>query len=243
MDQQDSNELLQRYRKSGMEKFDSLSDEALIVKIIEGHAALYEIIIKRYNQQLFRIIRGYLSNKNDVQDVMQSTYLKAFENLEQFRAEARLSTWLIRIGINEALKKIKSQTHISEQNPVTHADNSNPINGIEAATPETNAIRKDMNKQLEQAIDTLPPKYRSVLIMREIEQMSTRETAESLDITRVNVKVRLHRAKKMLRDQLEKTLSDMDLFSFRGAECDAMTEQVMKLIERETQTRNQPGAG
>lgn len=238
MDQPDSNELLQENRKSRIEQFKSCSDEALISRITDGYTELYELIIKRYNQQLFRVIRGYLSDEHDVKDVMQSTYLKAFENLEQFRGEARFSTWLIRIGINEALKKLNDQNNITGRISVTYADNSNQINGIEAPTPETKAMRKDMNNHLEKAIDTLPQKYRCVLIMREIEQMSTRETAEALDISRVNVKVRLHRAKKMLRDQLEKMLSSMDLFSFKGNDCDAMTEQVMKLIEKQTPAHN-----
>lgn len=238
MDQPDSNELLQENRKSRIEQFESCSDEALISRITDGYTELYELIIKRYNQQLFRVIRGYLSDENDVKDVMQSTYLKAFENLEQFRGEARFSTWLIRIGINEALKKLNDQNNITGRISVTYPNNGDQIDGIETATPETKAIQQDMNKHLEQAIDTLPQKYRSVLIMREIEQMSTRETAEALDISRVNVKVRLHRAKKMLRDQLENMLSSMDLFSFKGDDCDAMTEQVMELIKGQTTAHN-----
>lgn len=231
MEQPNSQELLQQHRDTEEDKLESCSDELLISRIKGGDTDLYEILIRRYNQRLFRIIRGYLKNEHDVKDVMQSTYLKAFENLDQFREEARFSTWLIRIGINEALKKLKDRNHGAGWNAVTSPDKANLTNGIETDNPEKKAIQHDMNKYLEQAIDTLPHKYRSVLIMRELEQMSTRETARSLEITRVNVKVRLHRAKKMLRDALTDMLDEIDLLSFKGKRCDSMTRRVMNLIK------------
>lgn len=207
-----------------------LSDNEIISEVVAGNTNLFAILTERYNQQLFRVIRGYLNNEDDVKDVMQSAYIKAFENLEQFRGEAQFSTWLIRIAINEALKKIKSQKNFSDINDVTNPEKFDQKERS-ASTPESKVINDDMNKHLEKAIDTLPPKYRSVLIMREIEQMSTRETAEKLEITRSNVKVRLHRAKNMLRDELTDMLREIDLFSFKGEDCNQMTRRVMDLIK------------
>lgn len=103
---------------------ESLPDEAVIKKVAEGNPDQFEIITKRYNQQLFRIIRSYLSSRQDIEDVMQTTYLKAFKNLKQFRGESKFSTWLIRIAINEALKKLKGQNKISGLHSVTNRQNS-----------------------------------------------------------------------------------------------------------------------
>lgn len=238
MIKQGSSELLQQDSSTAGKNTDEYSDKYIIARVIEGHTGLYEIIVRRYNQRLFRIIRSYLNDENDVKDVMQSAYLKAFENLEQFRAESRFSTWLIRIAINEALKKINEQGSISESKTVTIVGNGDQNNRIETSTPESEMIRDDINKHLEKAIDALPQKYRSVLIMREIEQMSTRETASALNISRVNVKVRLYRAKKMLRDNLEQMLDKMDLYSFKGGDCDAMTRRVMKNVNSRSQDQS-----
>lgn len=210
---------------------DKLADEQIIEEVISGNSDLFSILVQRYNQQLFRIVRGYISDKEDAKDVMQTSYLKAFENLNQFRGEAKFSTWLFRIGINEALKKINRNNNISDLVDVTHHENGDQKNRKETSTPETNLIQDDMNQHLEKAIDALPPKYRSVLIMREIEQMNTKETAEILDISRSNVKVRLHRAKKMLREELADMLDEIDLLSFKGEDCDRMTREVMQTIK------------
>lgn len=226
-----SHQVLEKYRSSTEENPDSRSDECLVSKIIEGKINLFEVITKRYNQQLFRIIRGYLSDENDVKDVLQSAYLKAYEGLSSFRGEAQFSTWLIRITINEALKKVRQKKNAVDYNSVTIRQNTDLTGKADKATPETNVIKSDMNKHLEEAIDALPPKYRSVLIMRELEQMSTRETAESLNITRTNVKVRLHRAKKLLRNELEQMLEKVDLYTFRGENCERMTREVMKEVK------------
>lgn len=209
---------------------EQLSDDEIITQIISGHTDLFAELIQRYNQRLYRIVRSYLRDEQNVKDVMQSAYLKAFEKLKQFRGEAQFSTWLTRIAINEALKKLNQQKRISDLNDVTDERNGDQNNRVETYTPEAKMIQDDMNRHLEKAIDTLPPKYRSVLVMREIEQMSTEETAKTLDISRTNVKVRLHRAKKMLRKELTNMLDEIDLFSFKGENCDQMTNHVMSLL-------------
>lgn len=221
----------QKIKLQGQNNPDLHSDEEIITKIISGNADLFAILTQRYNQQLFRVVRGYLRNEQDVKDVLQSAYLKAFKNLKQFRGDARFSTWLIRIAINEALKKLKKKKNISDLKDVTNHRNSDQIEARNFSTPETKMIQNDMNKHLEKAIDTLPPKYRSVLIMREIEQLSTEETAETMEISRTNVKVRLHRAKKMLSEELTDMLDEIDLFSFKGENCNRMTRRVLSLIK------------
>jgi RNA polymerase sigma-70 factor (ECF subfamily) len=235
MENLNAKELFDRHSGNENRELDSYSDELIVSKIIEGEVELFEIIVQRYNQRLFRIIRGYVSNKEDAEDAMQSAYLKVFENLTQFRGEAQFSTWLIRIAINEALKKLKSEKNTTDFSVTDHQNGDQTINGNESYTPEAKVIEEDMNKHLENAIDTLPPKYRSVLIMREIEQLSTKETAEVLEISRANVKVRLHRAKKMLREELTEMLDDIDLLSFKGEDCNNMTQRVMSLVKNRNQ--------
>lgn len=234
MEKVDTKELLELYRRQD-NGLDSYSDEFIISQVLEGEIELFEIIVQRYNQQLFRIIRGYLTSKQDAEDTMQSAYLKAFENLSQFRAEAKFSTWLTRIAINESLKKLQSKKNTVDYSVTDHQNIDQTVNGDESHTPEANMIEEDMNKHLEKAIDKLPPKYRSVLIMREIEQLSTHETAKVMEISRSNVKVRLHRAKKMLQEELTEMLDEIDLLSFKGKDCNNMTQRVMNLIKDRNQ--------
>jgi len=215
-------------------KFKQLTDETIIKKILKGDTDLFEIIVQRYNQQLFRIIRGYINDKDAAKDVMQSTYMKAFSKLSQFRGEAKFSTWLIRIAINEALKKNKLRKKTSDLYSVTDEQNIDQKSNTKKYGPEATVIQKDMNTHLEKAINTLPSKYRSVLIMQKIKQLSTKETAETLDISRSNIKVRLHRAKNMLRDQLVNMLDEIDLFAFREEECAQLTQQVMQSIQEDS---------
>ncbi len=229
MENADAKDLLELHYRDESD-LDSFSDEFIVSKIKEGEVELFEVIVRRYNQQLFRIVRGYLTSRQDAEDAMQSAYLKAFENLTQFRGEAKFSTWLTRIAINEALKILKNQKNTVDFSVTDHQNNDQTDNGEEMSSPEANVIEKDMNKHLEKAIDKLSPKYRSVLIMREIEQLSTSETAKVLDISRSNVKVRLHRAKKMLQEELAEMLDKIDLLSFKGEDCNHITRQVMEII-------------
>lgn len=230
----DEKDLLELYYRDD-NGLDSFSDEFIISKIKEGKVELFEVIVRRYNQQLFRIVRGYLTSRQDAEDAMQSAYLKAFENLQQFRGEAKFSTWLTRIAINEALKILKNQEDTVDFSVTDHQNNDQTDNGEELSSPEAKVIEKDMNQHLEKAIDKLPPKYRSVLIMRKIEQLSTSETAEILEISSSNVKVRLHRAKKMLQEKLANMLGEMDLLSFKGEDCNDMTQRIMSLIKEKHQ--------
>lgn len=231
MKNSDTKDLMELFHRDDNE-LDSFSDELIVSKVIEGKIELFEVIVRRYNQQLFRVVRGYLTSRQDAEDAMQSAYLKAFENLSQFRGEAKFSTWLVRIAINEALKILKSRKGTVDFSVTDHQNNDQTDSGEEFSSPEAKVIEKDMNKHLEKAIDQLPPKYRSVLIMREIEQLSTSETAEVLEISRSNVKVRLHRAKKMLQDELTDMLDEIDLLSFKGEDCDRMTKKVMESIKK-----------
>lgn len=213
----------------------SKSDELIVEEVKKGESDVFAVLVKRYNQRLFRIIRSYVSEDQDVKDVMQTTYLKAYDKLDQFRGDAQFSTWLIRIGINEALKFLNQEKKRTNLHAVTDYPDNDQIYKSDNLTPEKSTISNDMSDHIEKAVNKLPEPYRKVFIMREIEQMSTKETADCLDITNVNVKVRLYRAKKKLKETLLAMAENADIYRFRGNQCEAMTESVMNLIHQKKQ--------
>jgi RNA polymerase sigma-70 factor (ECF subfamily) len=211
-------------------EYDTLSDQEIIDLVLKEDVNFFELLLRRYNQQLYRIVRSYLSEEEEIKEVMQKAYVNAFEHLRQFRGDSKFSTWLIRIGINEALKHIQQDQKVSDAE-IENPDKNSPVPSlVDTDTPEKNAMRSDFKKLLEDSIDTLPRKYRSVYIMREIEQMDTQETAECLSISESNVKVRLHRARKQLREELEKRVHSTEIFDFKGERCDQIVLVVMYRI-------------
>lgn len=208
------------------QRFAHLTDPQIVERILGGEAALFEVIMRRYNQRLFRIQRGYIDDESAVQDTLQTTYIKVYEKLHTFRGEASFATWIIRIAINEALlylkkRKSHSRLHLYDD------DDQKPEGQFNGPNPEEELIEGDMKQLLETAIDALPEDYRLVYVMREIEEMSTRDVAEAHQLTESNVKVRLMRAKEMLRDTLESSVKHTEVFEFLGERCDAIVQNVM----------------
>jgi RNA polymerase sigma factor (sigma-70 family) len=208
----------------------SLTDEAIINRVLLGKREYYEILVRRYNNLLYKTARGILSKEEDVEDVMQEAYIRGFEKLHQFRREARFSTWLGRILINCALQhlnKLKGNVHVS-----IDTLGGNELEAIvEEETPEASPqVSENIKAALESAINHLPEKYRVVFILREIEQVSVAETAEILSITEENVKIRLHRAKNMLKNILQSEVNSLDLFPFHATRCAMIAARVMNHI-------------
>lgn len=210
-------------------EYDHLSDDEIIKEILNGRKSLFEVIMRRYNQRLFRIQRGYIDDESSVQDTLQTTFVKVYENLDTFKGNSAFSTWLIRIAINEAFLYLKRRK--SHSNLHLYADDDEESEGYSSySNPEELLIEQDMSTILEKAIDTLPEKYRIVYMMREVEEMSTIEVAEALELTESNVKIRLMRAKEMLRDTLESRFKDTEIFEFLGERCDSIVQNVMMKI-------------
>ncbi len=211
----------------------TFSDNEIVERILLGEKALYEILVRRNNQKLFRILRGYLKNEMDVKDAMQETYLKAFEKLFQFNKEAEFSTWLIRMGINEALARLnafKKNFQLIDHSQSVSTLNSSNADIIQELNPERKMIQKEAVAFLERAIDELKPKYRAPFIMQETEGMSVTEISECLGISVSNTKVRLHRARTMIKDHLFDSSIDQEILEFGFSKCDAITEKVMGII-------------
>jgi RNA polymerase sigma-70 factor (ECF subfamily) len=209
----------------------ALTDEEVARKVMEGESALFEIIMRRYNQRLFRVTRSIVKDDLEAEDIIQDAYVRAYEHLSQFEGRARFSTWLTKIAIYEAyarLRRIDCQKvdHISALES----------HGLEVKSkgrdPEEQTYDGELKMVLEKAFDALSDDYRSVFMLREIEGLSTAETAECLDISEDNVKVRLHRARALLQRELYALAgaNRSAAFQFLGVRCNRIVERVLARI-------------
>ncbi|HLV63311.1 RNA polymerase sigma factor [Galbibacter sp.] len=210
-----------------------LEENQVIRRILGGEKELYEILVKRNNQKLYRIVRSYLKDDAEIEDIMQETYVKAFTKLHLFKMQSQFSTWLIRIGINKSLARLKEKGKIYDINtPLDHLSNTIlEIPDSRQLNPQQKMIHRETKQLLENAIESLDIKYKTVYVMRELEGMSLKEIAIALDLTVANVKVRLHRSKDMLKEKLYKVANDKNVFEFGFSRCDRITENVMKRIQ------------
>lgn len=208
-----------------------LPDQEVVERVRSGEKGLYEILMRRYNQTLYRAVRSYLRDRDDVQDAMQEAYVKAYMKLDQFKGDSAFSTWLVRIGINEALQVLRKQRtmHIYTD-PGQRAEGLTQLPDTGQMNPEQRTIRDEHRRLLEQAVDRLPDDYRAVYMLREVEEMSVAEVSQVLGITESNVKVRLHRAKIMVKDALLSAHQAGAAFEFGNAHCDALVAAVMARI-------------
>ena len=200
-----------------------LADEDIVKRVLSGETALFELIVRRYNQRLFRAARAILRDDDAAEDTMQEAYVRAFVHLNQFGGEAKFSTWLTKIAVYEALGRVR-RAKLHEELP------ENLMHSTD--TPERAAYGRELETAVESAVDSLPPLYRAVFVMRELEEMSVADTAHCLGITQENVKTRFHRARALLRKHLERALGKAasEAFSYLGPRCDRMTAAVMERI-------------
>jgi RNA polymerase sigma factor (sigma-70 family) len=205
----------------------TLTDELIISKVLLGKQEYYEILVRRYNSLFYKTARGILSDEEDIEDVMQEAYIRGFEKLHQFRKEARFSTWLGRIVINCALQHLNS---IKKKNCVSLdavANEKMETLSDDVRDEANQQVGENLKKVLESAIAHLPSKYRVVFMLREVQKSSVADTATMLNISEENVKIRLHRAKNMLKDLLKSEANALDLFSFHASRCAIIASRVM----------------
>ena len=211
----------------------SLSDEEIVARVREGDVALFEVVIRRYNERLYRIVRAVLGSEDEAEDVVQQSYVSAYQHLGQFEGRARFATWLTRIALNEAFARGRQRGRLVQPpwyEPDEPAAFDPPSPG---PTPEVAAARGELRELLERAIDALPTIYRTVFMMRSVETMSTAETAACLDLSEEAVKTRLHRAHGMLRTMLCEAIGaeSPDTFRFYRPRCDRIVAAVMPIID------------
>lgn len=208
------------------EGLDGLRDEEVVRRVAEGEPALFEIIMRRYNQRLFRVTRAIVRDDVEAEDVLQQTYVNAFTHLHQFAGTARFSTWLTRIATYEALARLRRRGRYVEVEPMG-GDGDEPFRSA-GPDPEQQAFAGELRQALEASLDALPQAYRTVFVLREVEGLSTAEAAECLEVTEDVVKTRLHRARALLREDLFQRagLSASAVFSFHAVRCDRVVAAV-----------------
>ncbi|MBY5721412.1 RNA polymerase sigma factor [Rhizobium leguminosarum] len=219
-----------------------LSDADLVPLAKMGNEPAIRAIVQRHNQRLFRAARAIIRNDAEAEDVVQAAYVKAFTNLATFRGDAQLSTWLTRITLNEALGRVrarKNTTGLEEIDMQTMAPGGEVLqfpSSLSATDPETELARSQARHLLENAVDELPDDFRAVFVLRDVEGMSTDEAASYLGIRPETAKTRLHRARKMMRQSIEKQLSGAfsALFPFDGARCAFMADRVVAALRHKT---------
>ncbi len=203
---------------------DSLSDEELVERVLNGQIYLYETLMRRLNARMFRISMSFVNDDMEAEDIMQNTYIYAYRDLAKFNNKAKFSTWITRILINECI--LRKKKLVKRQQVINEKENNDTV----IQTPLNDLMNKELKGLLESAITALPEKYRTVFVMREIEEMSTQETMEVLDIEESNVKIRLMRAKTLLRDQLKNYYRSPEIFEFHLVRCDRIVNAVMEQI-------------
>ena len=211
-------------------------DTGLIEQIRRGDLAAVASVMQRNNHALWRIARVILKDEVEAEDAVQDAYVSAFTHLADFRGESSLSTWLSRITVNEALRRLRRRrptVPLHDMKDTLATDHSNMVTPPAASNPEYTAARLELGRIAEQAIDALEPSFRSVFVMRVIEQMSTDETAQCLGIKSETVKTRLHRANRQLRARLGGELAAVfeGIFPFAGARCERLQRAVMSRLD------------
>jgi RNA polymerase sigma-70 factor, ECF subfamily len=211
-------------------------DAELVRRALARDEGAFRAIMQKYNRRLYRIARGVLRNNTDAEDAVQDAYVSAFTNLATYRGESTLAAWLSRIVMNEALGRLRRKRPTVDLTVLEPMRGEAEIIQFPLSTsnddPERTMAQRQILQLVEQATDNLTEAFRLVFVTRVIEGMSVEETSELLGIKPETVKTRLHRARQLVRDQLDKQIGPvlMDAFPFAGRRCERMTEAVMKRL-------------
>ncbi len=214
-----------------LERWTALSDEDVVARVLAGQTALFEVLMRRHNERLFRAARAIVRDDGAAEDVMQQAYINAYAHLRQFDGRAKFVTWLTRIAVNEAIARARRE---GRYQPFDDGDGSRvaALTSPESSSPEQQTLARELRAVLEAAVDSLPDGAREVFMMREVQGLSTAETAASLGLSDDVVKTRLSRAKAALRrDLLERAgVASGDAFAFHQNRCNRIVEGVLERI-------------
>jgi RNA polymerase sigma-70 factor, ECF subfamily len=204
------------------------ADEEIVRRVVAGEKPLYEVLMRRHNHKLYRAVRSILKDEDEVEGVMQQAYVSAYFHLDGFRGESSFSTWLLRIALHEAYARLR-RSRLFVETDTRELMARIPSKG---RNPEEQASDRELGALLQEVIDRLPPMYRTVFVMREIEGLGTIETAECLGLSAENVKVRLHRARARLRDEIAARVGTAAeaVFPFDALRCDRVVAAVFASI-------------
>jgi RNA polymerase sigma-70 factor (ECF subfamily) len=218
------------------------ADAALVERILRRDDTAFEALMRRYNGRLFRVSRAILKDDRDAEDALQDAYLEAFRHIGQFRGDAQLGTWLTRIVVNQALMRLRRQKRDRVVLPFRRREDEADEPEVQVADQKTESapdalLRAEMRRLLERRIDELPVAFRTVFVMREVEDMSIEETAASLSIPATTVRTRLFRARALLREALARDFDTaaLNVFGFAGARCDRIVASVLARVRAESE--------
>lgn len=214
-----------------LESWTALADEQVVSRVLAGQTGLFEILMRRHNERVYRAARAILRDDAEAEDVMQQAYVNAYAHLRQFDGRAKFSTWLLRIAVHEALARARRRQRYTSMDPQNAA--SPPVVPVSAEPdPERLALARELGEFLESAVDRLPDGAREVFMLRQVEGMSTEETADVLGVTEAVVKTRLSRAKRAIRRDLHARagIAAENSFRFLRPRCDRVVEAVLARI-------------
>jgi RNA polymerase sigma-70 factor (ECF subfamily) len=215
--------------------FPALSDSEVVKRVRAGERALFEVLMRRHNQRVYRAARAIVKDETEAEDVMQQAYINAFTHLHQFEERSQFSTWLTRIALNEAFARRKKMRAAEN---LIHVDDDRGAHMDSVRSPqpdpERQAYARELHQVLEDAVDALPETYRAVFMLRDIEGMSTAETGEGLGLGEEAVKTRLHRARVMIRRAVTARIgaTTPDAFQFQAPRCDRVVAAVLDKLSR-----------
>ncbi|HTQ76292.1 MAG TPA: RNA polymerase sigma factor [Burkholderiales bacterium] len=221
---------------SAIQAIDDKTPDSELVRrsALHDHEA-FRVLMKRHNQTLYRAARSVLKSEPEAEDAVQEAYLQAYRAMRDFRGDAKVSTWLVRIVVNEAITRLHKQARRAEvirldgDAPQDRHSSEDSMNDSPPELPERAALRAEARRLLEAKIDELPDAFRTVFVLRAVEEMTVEEAAAALGIPEATVRTRFFRARGMLRESLSRDidLAHGDAFSFAGARCDRITASVL----------------
>jgi RNA polymerase sigma-70 factor (ECF subfamily) len=212
----------------------SLPDDDVVRRIRQGETALFEVLMRRYNVRIYRIVRAIVKDDAETEDVMQQAYLNAYRHLDQFAGRAKFSTWLTRIAVYEALGRARrNRLTTSLQEPDAGGTTLMDTLTSTAPDPEQTLLAHEAARLLEEAVTALPDAFRAVFMLREVEGLSTADTAESLGLNEDTVKTRLHRARRQMRRHLTTRVGAAApaAFQFPAVRCDRVVANVLAVLQ------------
>jgi RNA polymerase sigma-70 factor (ECF subfamily) len=223
--------------ENGSRNPEEISDEAVIARVRAGETDLFEVIMRRYNQRLYRVTRSIVRNDAEAEDIVQDAYVRAYTHLAQYAGKAKFSTWLTRIAVNEGLRRLRNRGRSDDMERMA---STTPL---AAEGPEKQVSDREFRQIMESAIERLPSAYRLVVMLRDVEDLSTAEAADCLGIPVATVKTRLHRGRALLRETLGSTLgvTRRELFAFGFSRCDRLVRLVLQRIAAAAGARQADG--
>ena len=215
-----------------VERWSASSDEEIAQRVLDGDKSLFEVLMRRHNERIYRAARAIVRNDREAEDVMQQAYVNAYVHLRQFDGRASFATWLTRIAINEALARVRRSHRYEPLEPAFEPAPEGRMNPTSIPDPERQAMTRELAGILEVAIDGLPDRVREVFVLREVQGLDTAETAQSLGISADAVKTRLSRAKAALRRELSDRagMAAPLAFPFHQSRCDRIVAAVFAQI-------------